>query len=282
MIESLWILLLVGISSSLLGNILVQKQTVMVADAISHTILLGIVLAYFIVQNLDSPLLIIGATLFGVLTVYAIEWLTYKTNIQIDAAIGIVYTFFFALAVILISKCFDNVHLDIDAVLLGEIIFAPLNRVELLGHSFPVALIQNTILLGIILLFLFFFYHPLKLILFDSTFAKTTNIKVSLINFLLMTLVALHCVIAFQSVGAILVIALMVAPALSAQLYAKSFPQLLIFGAMIACINSAIGYQLAIHINVSMSGMVAVVSFIVFIMVFILKHHILSLFRRLS
>ncbi|MGX7075414.1 metal ABC transporter permease [Globicatella sanguinis] len=282
MIESLWILLLVGISSSLLGNILVQKQTVMVADAISHTILLGIVLAYFIVQNLDSPLLIIGATLFGVLTVYAIEWLTYQTNIQIDAAIGIVYTFFFALAVILISKCFDNVHLDIDAVLLGEIIFAPLNRIELFGHSFPVALIQNTILLGIILLFLLFFYHPLKLILFDSTFAKTTNIKVSLINFLLMTLVALHCVIAFQSVGAILVIALMVAPALSAQLYAKSFPQLLILGAMIACINSVIGYQLAIHFNVSMSGMVAVVSFIIFIMVFILKHHILSRFRRLS
>lgn len=282
MIESLWILLLVGISSSLLGNILVQKQTVMVADAISHTILLGIVSAYFIVQNLDSPLLIIGATLFGVLTVYAIEWLTYQTNIQIDAAIGIVYTFFFALAVILISKCFDNVHLDIDAVLLGEIIFAPLNRIELFGHSFPVALIQNTILLGIILLFLLFFYHPLKLILFDSTFAKTTNIKVSLINFLLMTLVALHCVIAFQSVGAILVIALMVAPALSAQLYAKSFPQLLILGAMIACINSVIGYQLAIHFNVSMSGMVAVVSFIIFIMVFILKHHILSRFRRLS
>lgn len=282
MIESLWILLLVGISSSLLGNILVQKQTVMVADAISHTILLGIVLAYFIVQNLDSPLLIIGATLFGVLTVYAIEWLTYQTNIQIDAAIGIVYTFFFALAVILISKCFDNVHLDIDAVLLGEIIFAPLNRIELFGHSFPVALIQNTILLGIILLFLLFFYHPLKLILFDSAFAKTTNIKVSLINFLLMTLVALHCVIAFQSVGAILVIALMVAPALSAQLYAKSFPQLLILGAMIACINSVIGYQLAIHFNVSMSGMVAVVSFIIFIMVFILKHHILSRFRRLS
>ena len=97
-----------------------------------------------------------------------------------------------------------------------------------------------------------------------------------------MTLVALHCVIAFQSVGAILVIALMVAPALSAQLYAKSFPQLLILGAMIACINSVIGYQLAIHFNVSMSGMVAVVSFIIFIMVFILKHHILSRFRRLS
>ncbi|MHA3225125.1 metal ABC transporter permease [Globicatella sulfidifaciens] len=126
------------------------------------------------------------------------------------------------------------------------------------------------------------FYHRLKLILFDSTFAKTINIKVSLINFLLMTLVALHCVIAFQSVGAILVIALMVAPALSAQLYAKSFPQLLTLGAMIACINSAIGYQLAIHFNVSMSGMVAVVSFIVFIMVFILKHHIWSIFRRLS
>lgn len=282
MIESLWILLLVGLSSSLLGNFLVQKQTVMVADAISHTILLGIVLAYFIVQNIDSPLLIIGATLFGVLTVYSIEWLTHKTNIQIDAAIGIVFTFFFALAVILISKCFDNVHLDIDAVLLGEIVFAPLNRMEVMGVSLPVAFIQNTILLGIIVLFLLFFYHPLKLILFDHTFAKSTTINVSLINFILMTLVALHCVIAFQSVGAILVIALMVAPSLSAQLYAKSFQQLLCIGAIVASLNAIIGYQLAISFNVSLAGMVAVVSFIVLIIGFIFKHFIIPLLGRLS
>lgn len=276
MIESLWILILVGINSSILGNLLVQKQAVMVADAISHTILLGIVIGYVCVRNLDSPLLIIGATLFGVLTVYAIELLANHTNIQQDAAIGIVFTFFFALAVIIISKYFDAVHLDIDMVLLGEIIFAPLNKMTLFNWHIPVGYVQNSIVLLVILAFLLRYYASIKLMLFDTTFAQTINVKVRLIQLIMMTLVALHCVVAFQSVGAILVISMMVTPAMFAQLFSKSFLQLLLIGIAFSIINATIGFMVSIQLNVSMSGMIASIGFAIFIISFILKKYLLK------
>lgn len=271
MIESLWILIVVGLVCSIVGNLLVQKQSIMVADAISHTILLGIVLAFFIVQDLDSPLLIIGATIFGVITAWAIELFAKHTNVQQDAAIGLVFTAFFAIAVILISKYFTNVHLDIDMVLLGEVIFAPLNRMTILGFSFPVAFVQNMIVLVVILLFIIIFYRTLIIRLFDETFSKSIGIPTTIFDLALMTLVSLTCVITFQSVGAILVIALMVAPAMSAQLIAKSFTQLLLVGCLFAILSAIIGYHSAVYLNVSMSGMVAVSSLLLFIVTFIIK-----------
>lgn len=271
MIESLWILILVGMTCSLVGNLLIQKQSVMVADAISHTILLGIVLAYFIVQDLDSPLLIIGATIFGVITVISIEAVVKYTNIRQDAAIGLIFTAFFSLAVILISKFFSNVHLDIDMVLTGDIIFAPLNRYNIGGISLPKAFVQNGIVFCIIVSFILFFYQSLKIRLFDETYARSIGMRVNLFDLILMTLVALTSVVAFQAVGAVLVIAMMVAPGLSAQLFAKSFSQLFIIGIIFAFTNALIGYYGAIYFNVSMSGMVAFANLITFLIAFVIK-----------
>ncbi|MBR7927337.1 metal ABC transporter permease [Aerococcaceae bacterium zg-ZUI334] len=271
MIESLWILIVVGIACSIVGNLLVQKQSVMIADAISHTILLGIVIAFFIVQDLDSPWLIVGATIFGVITVFAIETVVKNTAIQQDAAIGLIFSAFFSTAVILISKYLANVHLDIDMVLLGQVVFAPLNRMTFLGMDLPKAFVQNIFVLVILFLFLALTYRPLIIRLFDETYARAIGIPVSALDFALMTLVSLTSVVAFQSVGAILVIAMMVAPALVAQLYAKSFMQLLMIGMLVSTINAIGGYYLALYFNVSMSGMVAVVSFITFIIFYVSK-----------
>ncbi|MDO4431686.1 MAG: metal ABC transporter permease [Aerococcaceae bacterium] len=271
MIESLWIMLLVGISCSLIGSLLLLKQSVMVADAISHTVLLGSVLVFFIVPDLNSPWLLVGATLFGVLTVVLIEALVKTHRIQNDAAIGLVFPAFFAITVILITKYFKNVHLDTDMVLMGNIIFAPLNRMTIGTLRIPKALLQSGLLLLINLTFISATYQSLKIRLFDETFAKTIGIRVALLDLALMTLVSLTSVISFQSVGSILVIALMIAPAMSARLLAKSFPQLLCFATLIASFNCAISYMLAIWLNVSMSGMVATVSFLVFVLIFSLK-----------
>ncbi|MBK0348123.1 metal ABC transporter permease [Aerococcaceae bacterium zg-ZJ1578] len=271
MIESLWILIVVGIACSIVGNLLVQKQSVMIADAISHTILLGIVIAFFIVQDLDSPWLIVGATIFGVITVFAIETVVKNTAIQQDAAIGLIFSAFFSTAVILISKYLANVHLDIDMVLLGQVVFAPLNRMTFLGMDLPKAFVQNIFVLVILFLFLSLTYRPLIIRLFDETYARAIGIPVSALDFALMTLVSLTSVVAFQSVGAILVIAMIVAPALVAQLYAKSFMQLLMIGMLVSTINAIGGYYLALYFNVSMSGMVAVVSFITFIIFYVSK-----------
>lgn len=270
MIQILFVLCVVAASCSLMGSLLLQRESLMVADAISHTILLGIVVAYYFVGDLSSPWLIVGATLFGVITVLAIELLVKTGRVANDAAIGLVFPFFFAIAVLIISKYYTNVHLDIDMVLLGQVELSPLKRTEVFGMKFPIAFIQGSIVLCLNCLFILLSYRSLKTSLFDRIYAQTIGIRVNLLDTLLMTLVSLTAVTSFESVGAILVIALMAAPAMTARLLVNSFPKLLLSALLFALLNSVIGYGIGIHFNTSISSMVAVVSFVSFMLVFCL------------
>lgn len=271
MIQILYVLCVVAAACSLMGSLLLQRSSLMVADAISHTILLGIVVAYYFVGDLSSPWLIVGATLFGVLTVVAIELLVKTGRVANDAAIGLVFPFFFAIAVLIISKYYTNVHLDIDMVLLGQVELSPLKRTELFGLKLPAAFIQGALVLLLNTGFILINYHSLKIRLFDRIYAQTIGIRVNLLDFLLMTLVSLTAVTSFESIGAVLVIALMAAPAMTARLIVDSFSKLLITSVIIAVLNSCIGYTVGLYFNTSISSMVAVVSFISFILVFIGK-----------
>lgn len=269
MIQILYVLFVVAASCGLMGSLLLQRESLMVADAISHTILLGIVLAYYVVEDLSSPWLIVGATLFGILTVIAIELLVKTGRIPNDAAIGLIFPFFFAIAVLIISKYYTNVHLDIDMVLLGQVELSPLKRTELLGIRLPTAFFQGVFVLLLNLGFILITYHSLRIRLFDRIYAETIGIRVNRLDFILMTLVSLTAVTSFESIGAILVIALMAAPAMTARLLVDSFSKSLMMSVVIAMINSAIGYYLGLQFNTSISSMVAVVSFITFMVVFI-------------
>ena len=137
MIEVFLVLLVTALSASLLAVFLVLNKQVMTTDALSYTILLGIVLAFFITDELRSPLLIIGAAAVGLITVYLIEFVTRSGLMKHDTATGIVFTGLFAAAVILVSRYADDVHLDIDVVLMGQVLFAPLNRIDIFGISLP-------------------------------------------------------------------------------------------------------------------------------------------------
>lgn len=276
MIQILFVLCVVAASCSLMGSLLLQRESLMVADAISHTILLGIVIAYYFVGDLSSPWLIVGATLFGVITVVSIELLVKTGRVANDAAIGLVFPFFFAIAVLLISKYYSNVHLDIDMVLLGQVELSPLKRMDVLNVRLPVAFVQGTVVLLLNIGFILLSYQSLKIRLFDRIYAQTIGIRVNLLDFILMTLVSLTAVTSFESIGAILVIALMAAPAMTARLLVTSFPKLLLTSVIIAIVNSCIGYFLGLAVNSSISSMVAVVSFISFILVFIIKNVHLS------
>ena len=268
MLDTILILAITGISCSLMGSLLLLKQSVMVADAISHTLLLGIVLAFFIVPDLDSPWLMVGAAILGVVTVIAIELLIKTGRIKNDAAIGLVFPAFFSLAVVLISRYLRNVHLDMDIVLLGEIIFAPLNRTEFFGIDLPKALVQGSWLLLVNIVYIIFNYRRLKIRLFDETFARSIGMHVFLLDLVLMTLVSFTSVISFQSIGVILVLALMVAPAMTARCLTNHFASMLAISGVIAIVNSILGYFVAVQLNVSISGMVTVASFITFLVVF--------------
>ena len=164
MIISLYVLILTSISCSLLGVFLILRKISMLTDAISHTVLLGIVIAYFFVRDLSSPFLILGAASTGLLTVILVELLGKSKLAKYEDAIGIIFPVLFSIAVILISRYFSSVHLDIDIVLLGEVVFASLIKTTVFGIEVHKAILHGAIMLFIILTFIIVFYKELKLL----------------------------------------------------------------------------------------------------------------------
>lgn len=264
MSEVLLILIALSLSCSLLGSLLVVNNQSPVADALSHSILLGVVLAFFLVQDLDSPFLILGASLFGLLTVYGIDWLE-SHRLAYDAATGLVFSFFFAVAVILISLFARNVHLDLDMVLLGEVIFAPLDRVTVLGLSLPLGLLKSSLIFLIVLGFLLLTGNRLSQSLFDSRQAGLVGVRVLLLRFLTMSLVSLVIVIAFDIVGVISVISFLLAPAMTALFWSKHFSNFLVLSAGFGLLGVFLGYYIAIQYDLTMSGTCAFVAFLIFL-----------------
>ncbi len=273
MTNSLIVLILTAISCSLLGVFLVLRNLSMLTDAISHTVLLGIVLAFFIAQDLDSPVLIVGASLMGLLTVYLIETIGNKGISKYDDAIGMVFPVLFALAVILISKFFRNVHLDLDVVLMGEVLFSSLVKTTVFGIEISKAVLYGLILLALILVFIISQYKKLKISTFDREFAYLIGIPTTAIFYLLMTLTSVAAVVSFDSVGAILVISFFIAPSATALAFAKSLKTSLLSTALIATINSIVGFALALKLNVSIAGAVATCNMLIYLAMLILKKY---------
>ncbi|MBY5034202.1 metal ABC transporter permease [Streptococcus gallolyticus] len=275
MFEVLLILVLVSASCGLIGSLLVLQNQSMLADALSHSVLLGIVLGFFISNSLDSPLLVLGATVFGVLSVLSIDFL-HSQKVHHDAATGLVFSFFFALAVILISLFARNVHLDVDMVLMGEVIFAPLHRMDLLVLSLPVAAVKSSVTLLINLAFFLLFYQPLKLYLFDKRQAKLAGLATTRLRLTTLLLVSLTTVLAFDAVGSMTVIVFLVAPAMIALPWSRHFGQFLVLGQAIGLATTSLGFLLGQSLDLTMSGTCATVSLLVFCASIFLKNRVKS------
>ena len=282
--ESLFVLIATAVACAILSPFLVLRKLSMVSDAISHSVLLGIVIAFFIVKDVGSPFLIAGAALFGVITVFVVEFLSGTGLVKNDDAVGIVFPMFFALAVVLITKFARNVHLDTDVVLMGEVIIAPLNRVEFIGMSLPKALVQMGILLLINLLFVIIFFKELKITTFDRGFAKLAGFSSVALFYVLMTLSSFTAVTAFDAVGAILVVSFLITPGAAAYLISKDLKVMIAISVGYAVINSIIGYVFSLLMNVSMSGMTAAAAGVTFLLTFLFNREglITAIFIRLQ
>lgn len=265
------IAIVISISCSLLGVFLVLKKMSMLTDAITHTVLLGIVLCFFMVHRLDSPLLIVGASVFGVLTVYLVELLSSTKLIKEDAAIGIVLAFLFSLAVILISKYTANIHLDIDAVLLGEIAFAPFHLKEIFGYKIANALFTGGFVLIINIVFIIIFFKEIKISIFDKVLASSLGLIPVLIHYLLMTMVSITAITSFEAVGATLMISFMVGPAATAYIISKRLKEMMFYSVVFGVISSIIGVNLAMKLDVSISGTISVTIAVIFLIVFFIN-----------
>lgn len=264
------IAVVVAAACALPGVFLVLRGMSMLADAISHTVLLGIVLVFFAVQDLQSPWLLLGAAAVGVLTVSLVELLNNTRLVKQDAAIGLVFPALFSLAVILISRFARGVHLDVDAVLLGELAFAPFDRTQFFGLDLPHALVtMGAILLlnaGLIALF----YKELKLSTFDAGLAATLGFAPGLLHYGLMALVSVTAVGAFDAVGAVLVVALMVTPAAAAWLLTDDLRKMLLLSVLIAVLSALSGYWLARLLDANIAGAMATMTGVIFLGVFLL------------
>lgn len=269
-IEIQIIAIIVAVACALPGNFLVLRKMSMMCDSITHTILLGIVLAFFITHDLSSPFLIVGATLMGVITVWLTQFLSKTKLLANDAAIGVVFPLLFSIAIILITRYTGSVHLDTDSVLLGELAFAPFDRMILFGVDIGAKSIYTTgILLIINLTFIIIFFKELKLACFDPILATVLGFSEVLIHYGLMTLVSVTTVGAFQAVGSILVVAFMIGPPVTAYLLTDNLKKMLILSGLIGGFNAIIGYQLASLLDVSIAGSMAVLTGITFALIFI-------------
>ena len=260
----------VAAACALPGVFLVLRRMAMMSDAISHTVLLGIVLGFFLVGSIDSPVLVLGAAAVGVLTVSLVELLNRTGLVKEDTAIGLVFPALFSIAVILISRFARGVHLDVDAVLLGELAFAPFDRFQFLGLDIPRALAVMGGILIINALFIILFYKELKLSTFDAGLAAALGFSPAVIHYALMTLVSITAVGAFDAVGSVLVVALMITPAAAAYLLTDDLKRMIWLSLAIGVGSAISGYWLARFLDANIAGSMATMTGIIFVVILIL------------
>ncbi|WAA09035.1 metal ABC transporter permease [Fervidibacillus albus] len=276
-----WILLtasLVGISSGIVGVFLILRRMAMMADAISHTVLLGIVTSYLITRSLSGFHMLVGAVVAGIATTFLVQWLHSK-GVQQDASIGVVFTTLFAIGVILIATEVGNVHLDVQHALMGEIAFIPWNTMEVpfIGEI-PIATFMLSVVLFFVLLLIGLFYKEWKLTTFDPALAASLGIPVLGMHYVFMTLVSVTTVASFDAVGAIMVVAMLITPAASAYLWTDKLAVMIGISALFGVLSAWIGYYFALWIDTSISGSMAFATGVIFLISFIFspKHGMLS------
>jgi len=261
---------LVAIACAIPGTFLVLRKMAMISDAISHSILPGIVIGFFITQDLNSPLLILLAAFTGIITAVLVEYIQKTGLVKEDTAIGLVFPALFSIGVILIAKNANDVHLDVDAVLLGELAFAPFNRLLILGTDVgPKALWIVGVILLITITLLIAFFKELKVSTFDAGLAASLGFSPAIIHYGLMSVASVTTVGAFDAVGAILVVALMIAPAATAYLLTTDLKKMLVLAISFGVLSAISGYWLAHYLDASIAGSITTMLGLLFLFVYL-------------
>lgn len=240
--KQLIVFLGVALSCAIVGGLLVLRRMTMMANAISHTVLLGIVAVFLIVGaqsyslTLPSPLFFMGALIAAVLTVVLITLFKTVFHLQEDASIGLVFTGLFAISILLITKGAHNVHLGVEVIMgSGDLLVE-----EDIQIVWMVALFN----LGIFLLF----FKEYKLSSFDEVFGATIGLYPRFFFGLLMLQSAFTTVAALRAVGVVIVLAFMVTPALIAKRYAKNFNQFIVISIASSFVAVFLAVALSRHI----------------------------------
>lgn len=265
--------MLSAIACALPGCFLVLRRMSMMGDAISHAVLPGLAVAFLVTHSRDSVTMFVGAALVGVLTAVFVEAVHRYGQVEESAAMGVVFTSLFALGLVLLVRGADHVDLDAGCVLYGAMEMVPLDQVELLGVLIPRAVVKMGAVVIFNALFILLLFKELTISTFDPALSDTVGVNSRLMNLALMAVVAITAVAAFESVGSILVIAMLIVPAATAQLLARRLGSLLVVAVGAATLSAWLGHLGAITLppligfeDTSTAGMMAVAAGVLFIL----------------
>lgn len=240
---------LVGASCGMIGCFLILREQSLMGEAISHAVLPGIALAVMFTGTLSSVPVLVGAGIIGVLTPFFVDVLSRTGLMYSDASLGTVFTVLFAIGVLLVTVGMGNVHLDTQCVLWGEIAYASSERWIIGGEPGidmgPRSLYLLSLVFLVLVGFVYVFYKELKLLAFDEDLAHALRLHPRLVHYLLMGAIAMAAVASFEAVGAILVVALLIAPGAAAYLLTDRLDMMLVLGAVLGAISSIFGFGLA-------------------------------------
>ena len=264
----LWIIVigsLVAVSCSLVGTFLVLRRMAMLGDAISHSVLPGIAIAFLLTSSRNSWIMLVGAAVLGVVTAFMVQTLSSRGRVRNDAAIGVTFTALFALGVILISRFASKVDLDTDCVLYGVLELTPLNTLIFAGREWgPLAFWQMLFVCLLTIGFIVIFYKELKLTSFDPPLATALGINALVMHYALMAMVSVVTVGSFEPVGAILVVAMIVVPPATAYLWTHDLKKMLWISGLIGVFSATTGYFLGLYWDASVAGTMTMVAGVLF------------------
>lgn len=248
-----------SLACALPGVFVVLRRSSMLVDGISHAVLPGIVVGYFLTRDLDSPLLILGAALAGLVVVLGSEALARTGLLAGDSPQGLVFPALFSAGMIMVSANFANIHLDTHAVLVGDLNLAAIDQLTvdgvLLGPSYLYVML---FVLAVNIVFLATLYPMLSVTTFDPRLAATLGLRPGLLNAAFMFLVSVTVTAAFHAVGAVLVIALVVVPPATAFLLTRRLGTMVALTVVIAVGGAVAGFRIAYLLNAATSAGMAV------------------------
>jgi manganese/zinc/iron transport system permease protein len=240
---------LTNVACTLVGVYLVLRRMSLMGDAISHAVLPGLVIAFLISGSLGIVPLFLGAAIVGLLTTFLVQTLHQYARVPTDASMGVVFTSLFALGVVLLKRYISGLHFDVACVWEGSLSTAALDTFQFAGLELPRQLQTIVPMLLLNLALIGVFWKELKLSSFDPALATSMGFSATWMHYLLMAFVAMTTVASFEAVGSILVIAMLIAPAATAQLLSDRLGRMMLLACVFAILSAVFGYWLAVGIS---------------------------------
>lgn len=242
---------IVGIICGVIGSFIILRGMALMGDAISHAVLPGVAISYMFGVNYFY-----GAVIFGIFTAIGIGFISEHSKIKSDSSIGIVFTAFFAVGIILMSKA--QTATDLTQILFGNVLSVRTSDMVL------------TVIVGVIIVaVVFLFYKQLLLSTFDETMAIVTGLPTKFIHYVIMVLLTLATIASLQTVGVVLVVAMLITPAATAYLLTNRFSYMIMLASFFGALSAVIGLYISFKHNLSSGAVIVLVATVIFCLAFL-------------